>query len=304
LKSDISTKLTTDTAFFRDIIGDIRKGEIKIPQFQRKFVWKDAQALELLDSVANRYPIGSILLWKTHDKLHAERNIGNFRLPETLELDPTQYVLDGQQRMTVVYSCLGADEAEGGFAAGYDLINEEFVELREDKPTPAVFPLRKLFNTTRLLNYRTALLALAEPSVLQQRLDFLISAFTSYKLPVVTLQDLTIEEVCPIFERINSSGTKLSTYDLMVAATWALDFDLNENVTRILESLESKGYGNTDRATILKALSAVQLHSIQDKSLRTLRALSTEEIESLTQRTSEALLHAVDALSTQFCIRS
>ena len=62
MKSDISTKLATDTAFFSQLIADIKKGEIKIPQFQRKFVWKDGQALALLDSVANRYPIGSILL--------------------------------------------------------------------------------------------------------------------------------------------------------------------------------------------------------------------------------------------------
>ena len=51
----------------------------------------------------------------------------------------------------------------------------------------------------------------------QARLDTVIGAFTEYRLPVVTLRDLSVEEVCPIFERINSSGTKLSTYDLMVA---------------------------------------------------------------------------------------
>lgn len=76
MKSDISTKLTTETAYFSQLIADIKKGEVKIPQFQRKFVWKDEQALELLDSVANGYPIGSILLWKTVDKLNAARDIG------------------------------------------------------------------------------------------------------------------------------------------------------------------------------------------------------------------------------------
>jgi hypothetical protein len=121
---------------------------------------------------------------------------------------------------------------------------------------------------------------------------------------VVTLKDLTIDEVCPIFERINSSGTRLSTYDLMVAATWAEDFDLNEKVSGILSSLESKGYGETERSTILKSVSAVQLDSIQDKALRELRKLSTPEIEALAIRTESALKHAVDALSTQFKIHS
>lgn len=304
MKSDVSTKLSTDTAFFSDLISEIRKGEIKVPQFQRKFVWKDEQALDLLDSVANRYPIGSILLWKTKDKLNAERNIGNFKLPKTDDLTPTNYVLDGQQRMTVIYSCLGAPESGEGFSAGYDLEKECFVELKTKHPSPEIFPLRKIFSTTSLLNYRTSILSLANSELLQDRLDDLVAAFTQYKLPVVTLKDLTIEEVCPIFERINSSGTKLSTYDLMVAATWAEDFDLNDKVNGILRALESKGYGNTSQATILKAISAIELESIQDKSLRTLRDLPTTTIDSLVERAQQAMLSAVDILSTQFGILS
>lgn len=301
---DVSTKLTTETAYFSQLMADIKKGEIKIPQFQRKFVWKDEQALQLLDSIANRYPIGSILLWKTVDKLNAARDIGSFKLPITDDITPTNYVLDGQQRITVIYSCLGAAESDAGFTAGYDLANETFLELKPGNIKPEVFPLRKLSNTTSLLNYRTSLLSLPNAEVLQERLDRLISAFTEYKLPVVTLKDLTIGEVCPIFERINSSGTRLSTYDLMVAATWAEDFDLNENVAGILGSLEAKGYGDTGKSTILKAVSAIQLNSIQDKALRELRNLSTSEIESLAKKTEAALKHAVDALSTQFEIHS
>lgn len=304
MKSDLSTKLTTETAYFNQLIADIKKGEVKIPQFQRKFVWKDEQALQLLDSVANGYPIGSILLWKTVDKLNAARDIGVFQLPKTDEITPTNYVLDGQQRITVIYSCLGAPENAPGYQAGYDLANETFIELKPGNVKPEVFPLRKLFQTTSLLNYRTSLLALSDSALLQQRLDDLISAFTQYKLPVVTLKDLTIDEVCPIFERINSSGTRLSTYDLMVAATWAEDFDLNEKVSGILDALESKGYGETERSTILKAVSAIQLDSIQDKALRDLRKLSTPEIEALAGRTESALKHAVDTLSTQFKIHN
>lgn len=304
MKADISTKLTTETAYFNQLISEIKKGEVKIPQFQRKFVWSDDQALELLDSVAKGYPIGSILLWKTIDKLHAARDIGVFQLPKTDEITPTSYVLDGQQRLTVIYSCLGAPENSPGYMAGYDLTVETFVEVKPGNTKPDVFPLRKLFNTTSLLNYRTSLLALPDASTLQQRLDDLISAFTQYKLPVVTLKDLTIDEVCPIFERINSSGTRLSTYDLMVAATWAEDFDLNDKVTGILEGIESKGYGETERSTILKSVSAIQLDSIQDKALRELRKLTTAEIEAVAERTQSALKHAVDALSTQFRIHS
>lgn len=304
MKADISSQLSTDTFYFSQLVSDIKKGEVKIPQFQRKFVWKDNQAIDLLDSVANGYPIGSILLWKTKEKLHAARDIGVFQLPKTDDLTPTSYVLDGQQRLTVIYSCLGAPEDAPGYKAGYDLSRDTFVELKAGAAKPDIFPLRKLFNTTSLLNFRTSLLSLPNASLLQKRLDDLIAAFTQYKLPVVTLKDLSIDEVCPIFERINSSGTRLSTYDLMVAATWAEDFDLNEKVSAILASIEAKGYGETERSTILKSVSAVQLGSIQDKALRELRNLSTTEIDALASKTEAALQHAVDSLSTQFKIHS
>ena len=39
------SRLSTETPFFQDLNADIKRGQIKIPQFQRKFVWKEEQAL-------------------------------------------------------------------------------------------------------------------------------------------------------------------------------------------------------------------------------------------------------------------
>jgi uncharacterized protein with ParB-like and HNH nuclease domain len=67
-KAIVGSRLETTTAFTKDMIADIQKGEIKIPQFQRKFVWKEPQALALLDSISNNCSAGSVLLWRTHNK--------------------------------------------------------------------------------------------------------------------------------------------------------------------------------------------------------------------------------------------
>jgi hypothetical protein len=265
-----TSRISTEIELISTLISGINKGEIKIPKFQRNFVWKDEQALDLLDSIANNYPVGSLLLWRTKERLLAERNIGEFSLPSTDDMEPTDYVLDGQQRLTVIYSCLGAKEADRGFAVVYDLEKESFLRLT-DSPTLREFPLRKLFNTTQLLNFRAAIQTEIKASIYQQRLDALIGAFSDYRIPVVTLKDLSVEEVCPIFERINSSGTRLSTYDLMVAATWNREFDLNDEVEEIREALSPKGFGDIDRETVLKCLSAVHLGTIKEQSLMTLR---------------------------------
>ena len=104
---------------------------MKIPQFQRKFVWKEEQAFKLLDSIKNNYPIGSLLIWRTNVKLAAERNIGDFQLPKTDDMMPTDYVLDGQQRITVIYSSIGAPDTAEGFSPGYDLAEDEFTLLEK-----------------------------------------------------------------------------------------------------------------------------------------------------------------------------
>jgi hypothetical protein len=304
VKANISSRLQTDTPLLKDLIADIRKGQIKVPQFQRRFVWREPQAFNLLDSIANNYPVGSLLLWRTSAlKLAVERNIGDFTLPTTDDLSPTDYVLDGQQRLTVIYSCLGAPHPGPGFAAAFDLLTEEFVAQPEAHAAHQ-FPVRLLYETTRLLNFRTGLISHPEGPKLQERLDRLIDVLTGYRIPVVILKELTVEEVCPIFERINSSGTRLSTYDLMVAATWSLEFSLHDEALRISEALSGKGFGDISGDTVLKCLAAIHSSSIKREKVLGLRALPRADMDALVERTKEALLAAVDLLVTEFRLYS
>ncbi|MGW4116407.1 GmrSD restriction endonuclease domain-containing protein [Actinosynnema sp. NPDC004786] len=302
MSANVGTRLSTATPYIRDLNIQIRKGEIKIPQFQRPFVWGDEQALKLLDSVANNYPIGSLLLWRTSEKLAVERNLGQFLLPETDDLSPTEYVLDGQQRLTVLYSSLGAEPDGTGFAALYDLERERFVSARNVDPAIHLFPMRSLYQTTRLLNFRTALQTHPKASVLQDRFDNMVEVFTGYQIPVVTLKDLTVEEVCPIFERVNSSGTPLSIFDLMVAATWSNRFDLNATVEDIALALKPKNYGDIRGTTVLKCLAAIRDDSTNRERILSLRQLreKPDDMDSLVKTTTRALQRAVDQLVTDF----
>ena len=97
MAANIASRLETGTPFLKDLIADMNSGQIKVPQFQRKFVWREEQALDLLDSIANNYPVGSLLLWRTKNSLAVERNIGAFKLPDTDDMSPTDYVLDEER---------------------------------------------------------------------------------------------------------------------------------------------------------------------------------------------------------------
>jgi hypothetical protein len=139
---------------------------------------------------------------------------------------------------------------------------------------------------------------------MNKRFDAVYGSITNYQVPVVTLKDLTVEEVCPIFERINSSGTRLSTFDLMVAATWSTSFDLNDEASSIKTALDSKGFGDINGDTILKCLTAVNKKSTKRNDVVNLRKLTKIEMRSLVEKTKHALLKTIDLLSTEFKIYS
>src|ERR1035441_9649795 len=85
---------------FTSLFAEIEDGTIKIPQFQRDFVWSKAKSAKLLDSIVKGYPIGTFILWKTNERLRSIRNLGGVPLPDTPAGDAVKYVLDGQQRLT------------------------------------------------------------------------------------------------------------------------------------------------------------------------------------------------------------
>src|SRR5260221_1580035 len=63
-----------------DLAKRILNGDIYLPKFQREFIWERQQVLDLLDSVARNYPIGSILLWQSKQELRSESKIADLEI--------------------------------------------------------------------------------------------------------------------------------------------------------------------------------------------------------------------------------
>ncbi|WP_323032427.1 DUF262 domain-containing protein [Paracoccus sp. (in: a-proteobacteria)] len=93
-----------DSRKYHDLINDIEKGVIKIPKFQREFVWPIEKTATLLNSIVKGYPIGTFILWKTDYRMGDVKDIGNIALPPTPSDRQVEYVLDGQQRMTSLFA--------------------------------------------------------------------------------------------------------------------------------------------------------------------------------------------------------
>ena len=47
------------------ILDSIELGNMALPEFQRGYVWGRGQVRSLMQSLYRRYPVGSLLVWKT-----------------------------------------------------------------------------------------------------------------------------------------------------------------------------------------------------------------------------------------------
>jgi hypothetical protein len=72
----------------------------------------------------------------------------------------------------------------------------------------------------------------------------------------VTLADMPITDLAPIFERINSTATPLTIVDLMRAATWHPHFDLRDSIDEVLVDLAVHDFGTVDRKTVPGSVAA------------------------------------------------
>src|SRR6266545_7327382 len=93
----------------RRVIEHVMSGSLRIPAFQRGFVWDAERVAFLMDSIYKGYPFGSLILWRTRTQLRSDRALGPFMLPDRDPDYPIDYVLDGQQRLTSVFGVFQTD---------------------------------------------------------------------------------------------------------------------------------------------------------------------------------------------------
>lgn len=280
------------------LAGKVLDGEILLPKYQRSFVWTAPQVLRLLDSVLRNYPIGSVLLWRTTERLASEHNIAGLDIDHARPGREVQYILDGHQRLASIIGALHG--GEGIWDIAYDLNEGRFFHPSpETADGPHVVPMRSVPSAADLLERLAAL-----PPESREKAAVLFQQFSNYQVPVVTLDGVEAEDTARIFERINSTGTAMSIVELARAGTWSEDFDLQEEIDRVLSVVDAKRFGQIDPKILLRTITAAAELGFDTKDLLPLQELSKQEIRDAVFQVSKAAERAVDFLSTQIRIPS
>lgn len=277
-----------------DRVGD---GRLHIPRFQRPLVWEWDRKRELLRSVRDGIPMGSVMIWRTNDeRVSVQASLAGHRLPPPRPNVPREYILDGLQRLSTLYVALRGPgstdaEAEGGSRVGYDLREQDFVEMDGVIPEDGIIPLDVLGSAVTLLKAQRRWSG-PEAEAWLERSDELARAFREYQVPVVTIVSNDVELATRTFKMINSQGQRMDEADMVHALAWGEGLEIRERIQALRdEFLGPVGWQGLDDETVLKVIKADADIDLYDRSAEAVSLRIREDptrLDSAVRRLAQA----------------
>jgi len=228
-----------------DLLSDIQRKDIAVPEIQRPFVWKRSQVRDLMDSLYRGYPTGYLIVW--HNP--------SVRLKDGKESGNKKILIDGQQRVTALMAAIAGEQVVN---ADYkkDRIKISFdpfaaLAATEDKDAE-IFKVQDqgVLKSDRWIKDISEIFkpefkrrkfedeyCQKNPSMDADTLDEILTdllAIANREFGMIVLdRELDIDLVTDIFIRINSKGTVLSQGDFVMSKI-ASDEDHGGNKLRKL----------------------------------------------------------------------
>lgn len=256
-------------------------GGFWLPNIQRPFVWSEDQIERLYDSILREYPIGTLLVWKNKSNIKHRKFIDNWK--ESLNLldfnvpineNPKMLVLDGQQRMQSLF--IGLKGSYNGKELYFNILSGDLkapddrrYEFKFFENVP-LFPWIKfnslVFPDKKNKEFKQEIQKKAgrdfndnEDDRLDDNIELIRKVFCSDDNIIYQEVDsidrpsaYSEDDIVEIFIRANSGGTRLDKSDLLFSLLVSSWDDANENMTALLEELNTDGY-KFGRDFILKA---------------------------------------------------
>lgn len=289
--ADDGPEINPSVVFLYDLLKWVRQGRIRVPAFQRSYVWTRPNMLDLFDSVRRRYPLGTLLFWRSpRGTSETQARFGPFDLSQTRPPD-SMFLLDGQQRLTTLAGVLlrGAglpphadEEDEGRWSVYFDAGNLQvdgarqagkptdgtFMHLRQgDTPTPWQIPLHSLADTNTLFQAVGGIFQASDEAlkgagvareILVARLQGVARALQSYRIPIVEFVTDDLNLAVESFTRLNRKGVRIGADEMFSALTYQAGaegerFHIAREIDKTLAAIKETGFGKVDRVLVLRA---------------------------------------------------
>ncbi|MEK8109786.1 DUF262 domain-containing protein [Micromonospora sp. M12] len=258
-----------------DLLTDIGRGRVRVPAFQRPFVWRPGQMLELFDSIERGYPIGSLLVWQTDEEVRSLDHIGGMPIPACCR---QFYLLHPRRAPARVHLVRGAaaqlssraDQAEQDWIwriyrdLRHDpLVPERYRHYRpEGHPPSHLLPLAAVMRTMDFLgHFRRVELQTKDPRQVEELIreaEAVAQRIKSYKLTLVRLQGASLDQAVNVYSRLNRTGTRMDPDQMVSALTYKhARASLADRIDEIVTSIAETGFGELPRIAVFRAMLAV-----------------------------------------------
>ena len=283
------------------VIDNIVEGLIRVPTFQRNYVWPKKKVVKFLNSLINDEPFGTILLWTPKDK---EINLGFKntiieslnKISQYKHKGGISFLIDGQQRLTSLlliryYKKISDTNAQNfdlpkGWNLSelikFDYENEEFVVIKKNEKLPNTIDSEILLSNNDFNHKKVRNLIQSEDASLKaDKINKIVNKINKIKVSIIELKGHSLDNVITIFSNVNNQGTKLTTFDL-VHAKWSsittinnktggnVTFELNDEIKEMTNDWKN-GYSNLNASIFMDCIylfiknNGDQVYSSEDK---------------------------------------
>ncbi|MGH7341011.1 MAG: DUF262 domain-containing protein [Candidatus Rokuibacteriota bacterium] len=242
------------------MVEKVRRGEIRVPRFQRGLIWGPPDVVDLFDSIYRGYPIGSLLFLKR--PAEAERlEIGPL-LVTASETHESWWVVDGQQRITSLAVCLARElplptEPSDPYVVYFDAARQRFVSPpRSGRIESSWVPLPHLLDAAHLSEWVHGWKH-GDDTNLRRAVFEAGTRIRDYPIPLYLI-DTEDEEVAEqIFYRVNKTGKALQWEDVHKALFGGRQTSPS-TLPELAQALAEVGMGKLDEKRLLTCLVALR----------------------------------------------
>jgi hypothetical protein len=307
LASNLATTARPEITAVSDLLEGVTSGTIRIPRFQRPYVWGPDDMIQLFDSVLRGYPIGSLLIWQTdRTDITSLETLGPIILPKE---GPRlrQYVVDGHQRLATLLGVLMLPENyprdrrdDWRWWIAYDLRTQQFIHLKQTTaPIPLhQLPLRSVLRTVDFARRTREMLASpdleSDIDELLDRADYVQNRIREYRVPTTVMRSGSLDDAVTIFARVNQRGRDMTSDQMVSTLTFRDkdegDFDLAGEIDQILGDLREYGFSDLERRIVLQViLAAAELDFTRSTYDRIVDRSSVDRMRPAVQKAADAL---------------
>lgn len=311
--------IDVDKKDIEELLQELKTGKYLIPSFQRQYVWDEDDIKDLIDSIINNYPIGTIILWKPSNSSFSKVDpfskplIGN----EIKNSSEIFYVIDGQQRLTSLLLVFNnwviirdGQEIKCDIPLSYNPSNKKFYKSKSRGIN--------LSDLVRAFNWedRDLLKKFNEEIPDDQFSDMkeIIERILHYKIPIYIMR--TIEEnedtflnMAEAFIRVNKFGVRIGNLELMLSfLAGAISGELKTRISKLFNDFYK--LFEIELQPIIRftfsnfGLKQTQISRVEQfkKNVERIEKIEERTVDEIFTKCNEALTFTISLISTELGI--